>query len=98
MLGEKLPAERAEQWGLIAQCVDDDNLDAEVAKLADRMAKMPTRALGAIKQALQAALTSSLDVQLERERELQTTMGKSFDYTEGVNAFLAKRPPRFEGR
>lgn len=98
MLGEKLPAERAEQWGLIAQCVDDDNLDTEVTKLADRMAKMPTRALGAIKQALHAALTSSLDAQLERERELQTAMGKSFDYTEGVNAFLAKRPPRFEGR
>lgn len=98
MLGEKLPAEQAEQWGLIWKCVDDDRLDAEVDALAARLAAMPTRALGAIKQAIGHAATADLDAQLDLERDLQTQLGASHDYAEGVNAFLQKRPARFEGR
>jgi 2-(1,2-epoxy-1,2-dihydrophenyl)acetyl-CoA isomerase len=98
MLGDKLPAEQAQQWGMIWKCVDDDRLDAEVDGLAAKLARMPTAAIGAIKLAIRAASTATLDAQLEMERELQSRLGASHDYNEGVAAFLQKRAPKFEGR
>jgi 2-(1,2-epoxy-1,2-dihydrophenyl)acetyl-CoA isomerase len=98
MLGEKLPAEKAEQWGLIWKCVDDAELDGHVATLAAKLAAMPTRAIAAIKHSMRMAHTSSLDTALDLERDLQADLGASFDYNEGVQAFLAKRPAKFEGR
>ena len=98
MLGEKLPAETAERWGMIWRCVDDDALDAEVDALAARLARMPTRAIAAVKHAVGRAATADLDASLDLERALQSQLGASHDYAEGVAAFLAKRAPRFEGR
>jgi 2-(1,2-epoxy-1,2-dihydrophenyl)acetyl-CoA isomerase len=98
LLGDKLSAEDAAEWGLIWQCVDDAQLPAIVDKLLHQLAQAPTRGLAAIKQALHAAGGNTLAAQLDLERDLQRTLGMSDDYREGVAAFTAKRPPHFSGR
>jgi 2-(1,2-epoxy-1,2-dihydrophenyl)acetyl-CoA isomerase len=98
LLGEPLPAEQAEAWGLIWRVVDDDRLMDEASALARHLATQATRGLGLIKRALLASATNSLDQQLDLERDLQRAAGRSEDYAEGVRAFLAKRPPVFKGR
>lgn len=98
MLGEKLSAEQAEQWGLIWKCVDDDRLAAEADRLAVELAQAPTRALAAIKRAIQAAEDNTLDAQLDLERDLQRSLGLTEDYREGVVAFMGKRKPNFLGK
>jgi 2-(1,2-epoxy-1,2-dihydrophenyl)acetyl-CoA isomerase len=98
LLGDKLPAEQAAQWGLIWQCVDDAELPAVTDKLLANLAQAPTRGLAAIKEALQASAGNSLPAQLDLERDLQRALGNGDDYREGVAAFVAKRPPRFTGR
>jgi len=98
LLGDKLPAEQAAQWGLIWQCVDDDQLSTVTDKLLSQLAQAPTRGLAAIKEALQMSAGNTLVAQLDVERDLQRTLGNSDDYREGVAAFSAKRPPKFTGR
>ena len=98
LLGDRLSAEDAARWGLIWQCVDDDQLAGVVDKLASSLAAAPTRGLAAIKQAIHASADNSLAAQLDLERDLQRALGMSEDYREGVAAFLAKRPPQFTGR
>lgn len=98
LLGDKLPAEQAAQWGLIWQCVDDADLPDVTERLAQQLAKAPTRGLAGIKRALQASASNSLEAQLALERDLQRELGYSDDYREGVAAFIAKRPPTFTGR
>lgn len=98
LLGERLSASDAAQWGLIWQCVDDDAFVVTVEALVTQLAQAPTRGLSAIKQALHAAEDTPLAAQLARERDLQRKLGYSDDYREGVTAFMAKRPPVFHGR
>jgi 2-(1,2-epoxy-1,2-dihydrophenyl)acetyl-CoA isomerase len=98
MLGERITAEQAHAWGAIWEVVDDDKLEAACEVLARTLAEAPTRALGAIKAAMEAGWTSTLDAALDRERELQRMLGATRDYAEGVAAFAAKRKPEFEGR
>lgn len=98
MLAEPLSAEKAEAWGLIWKCVDDDKLQAEVAGVASRLAVAPTYALGLAKHALALSSTNTLDQQLDLERDLQRLAGASPDAKEGVAAFLQKRQPKYTGR
>ncbi|VUC83854.1 enoyl-CoA hydratase [Raoultella terrigena] len=98
LLGEKLSAEQAAQWGMIWQMVEDAELADTSLQLARHLAAQPTFGLGLIKQALLAAETNGLDAQLDLERDYQRMAGRSADYREGVSAFLAKRPPQFSGK
>ena len=98
LLGDKLSAEQAAQWGLIWQCVEDAELPAVTEELLVHLAQAPTRGLAAIKEALQASASNTLPAQLDVERDLQRDLGNGDDYREGVAAFAAKRPPRFKGR
>ncbi|MCW5745804.1 MAG: 2-(1,2-epoxy-1,2-dihydrophenyl)acetyl-CoA isomerase PaaG [Alphaproteobacteria bacterium] len=98
MLGTSVPAEKAEQMGMIWQVVDDAALMDEARALARRMAAGPTLSYAAIKRALNEAGTNALAQQLDMERDLQCELGRSDDFKEGVGAFLAKRPAQFKGR
>jgi 2-(1,2-epoxy-1,2-dihydrophenyl)acetyl-CoA isomerase len=98
MLGQSVPAEEAERMGMIWQAVDDASLMEEATKLARRLAAGPTLSYAAIKKAINAASTNTLDQQLDLERDSQRELGRSADFKEGVAAFLAKRPAQFTGR
>ena len=98
LLGDKLSAEQAQQWGLIWQVVDDEQLADTAGQMARHFASQPTYGLGLIKQAINAAETNTLDAQLDLERDYQRLAGRSDDYREGVSAFLAKRQPQFTGK
>lgn len=98
LTAEPLPAEQAEAWGLIWKCHDDDALLPQARALAAKFAAGPTRGLGLTKMSIQSAATRSFDDQLDVERELQRTAGRTADYAEGVAAFLDKRSARFQGR
>jgi 2-(1,2-epoxy-1,2-dihydrophenyl)acetyl-CoA isomerase len=97
MLAEPLPAEKAEAWGLIWKCVDDDKLETEVSTVAQKLATAPTYALALAKQALAASSTNTLAQQLDLERDLQRLAGASPDAREGIRAFLEKRAPKYIG-
>jgi 2-(1,2-epoxy-1,2-dihydrophenyl)acetyl-CoA isomerase len=97
LLGEKLTAEQAEQWGLIWKCVDDAEFASTVDAMLEHLAQAPTRGLAAIKRALHASAGNTLEQQTTLERDVQRDLGRSHDYREGVAAFLAKRPPIFTG-
>jgi 2-(1,2-epoxy-1,2-dihydrophenyl)acetyl-CoA isomerase len=98
MLGEKLTAARAREWGLVHEVFADDELLTKAHELADKLAAMPTRGLGITKRGFNASMGHSLDEQLTLEESLQREAGMTADYAEGVRAFLDKRAPVFEGR
>ncbi|MCC6921152.1 MAG: enoyl-CoA hydratase/isomerase family protein [Alphaproteobacteria bacterium] len=96
LLGERIPAEKAAQWGMIWDAVDDDKLMSEARALAARLAKGPREAFKKIKEVLDASLDNTLDQQLELERLTQGKLGDLPDTREGVIAFLQKRDPAFK--
>jgi len=97
MLGDKLSAEKAEQWGLIWRCVPDADLMTEVMAMATHFSTAPTKGLAFTKKALQASYANTLPEQLQLEGAMMRELGNSHDYREGVAAFLAKRPANFTG-
>lgn len=98
MLGEKLSAEQAAQWGMIWQVVEDTELATTAQTLARKLATQPTKGLALIKRGIYAATGNTLDQQLDLERDLQRLAGRTEDYREGVAAFMQKRTPEFKGR
>jgi 2-(1,2-epoxy-1,2-dihydrophenyl)acetyl-CoA isomerase len=98
MLGDKVTAEEAEELGMIFKVISSESFNEEVEKLAVKLANMPTKALGLIKELLNKSITNTLEQQLELEGKLQIKAALSEDYTEGVNAFMEKRKPIFKGK
>lgn len=98
LLGEKLPAAKALEWGLITRVVPDKQLADAVSMLASELARTATQALVGIRRMTWRALDGSFDEQLDRECELQRDVACTDDFREGVAAFLEKRPAQFVGR
>lgn len=98
LLGDKLSAETAKEWGMIWDVVEDAELKTKVTELAERLAKQPTFGLSLIKKAIHQSSNNTFDEQVLLERDLQRIAGRSEDYREGVQAFMNKREPNFKGR
>jgi len=98
LLAEKLPAEKALEWGLINRVHDDDKLMEEAFQLAGQLAQGPTVSLGLIRRAHWLSVDNSYEQQLYVERVFQKEAGLSRDFGEGVQAFFEKRPARFQGK
>lgn len=97
LLGEKIPAALAEQWGLIWKCVPDAELASTVHAMALHFSTAPTKGLALTKQALYASPQNTLPEQLALEARMMSELGRSADYREGVAAFMEKRAPQFKG-
>ena len=98
MLGDKLDAARAKEWGLVFDVVPGAMLMESATGIAGRLASMPTRGLGLAKRAFNAGFGNDLETQLALEEDLQRQAGQTADYAEGVRAFVEKRTPTFQGR
>jgi 2-(1,2-epoxy-1,2-dihydrophenyl)acetyl-CoA isomerase len=97
MLGERVPAARAAEWGLINRAVADDEFDAHVRELTERLAQGPTRSFAGTKRQLNNRVYAGMAQQLELEADIQQEMAATGDFQEGVMAFLQKRSADFQG-
>lgn len=97
LLGERIPAPQALQWGLVNWVYPDDQLMNEANALVERMAAGPTRSYASSKRALNQFIYGDLDAQLGLEAELQHALGRTKDFIEGTTAFVEKRAPAFTG-
>ena len=98
MLGERLPAEQAQQWGLVSRVVEDEDLASEAVLLATRLARGPTVALGLIRRLAREAQQLPLSEALAAERIGQRDAGRTEDFRSAVMAFIEKRQPLFSGK
>jgi len=98
MLGDKVSAQQAVDLGMIYAVIDADKFEAEAMELATRISLMPTKGLVLTKKLLNASMNNSLEEQLKLEEIYQAEAGVTYDYKEGVNAFLEKRNPVFKGK
>ena len=98
LLDEKISPQKAEEIGLIYKSVEANDLMEKAQSICQKLAKMPTKGFGLYKRAINQSLSNNLDEHLELEADLQTEAGQTHDYKEGVQAFLEKRKPDFEGK
>jgi 2-(1,2-epoxy-1,2-dihydrophenyl)acetyl-CoA isomerase len=97
LLGERIPAHQALEWGLVNWVYPDERLTEEAQSLASRLAAGPTRSYASSKRALNHGIYSDLEGQLQLEAELQHALGRTDDFLEGAAAFVQRRTPQFGG-
>jgi 2-(1,2-epoxy-1,2-dihydrophenyl)acetyl-CoA isomerase len=98
LLGERLSAAQALDWGLVNWVYPDDELMGEAQALAERLSRGPTRSYASSKRALNRSIYGDLEGQLDLEAELQHALARTGDFLEGVGAFVQKREPEFQGQ
>ena len=98
MLGERIPAEQAADWGMISRMVEDEDLETDAIALAVRLAQGPTVAYGLLRKLARDSEQAPLSDALAAERRAQTIAGRTGDFKSGVMAFIQKRPPAFDGK